>query len=750
MENLIPIVNKLQEVFTRLGITSPIDLPQITVVGAQSSGKSSVLESICGLHFLPRGTGIVTRRPTIVQLHKLEKPDSSSENEKKDGKEGEGEKRMWIEFLHKPGQKYTDLSLVRQEILEETNRSAGRNKKIKPQPIILKVFSEDVVDLTLVDLPGITRIPIGDQPDDIERLVRALILSYIEKENCIILAVHPANTDLATSDAIQLARSVDPEGRRTLGVITKIDLMDPGTDVVDILENRVFSLRRGYIGVINRSQLDINQDVSHDEVEKNEMKFFKGQVKYRPFIGRVGTKYLAKCLSDMLITHIKECLPMIRTKLYKQLEEAKEEMERLGEVIEDDGMASGILLQSLTRFAGEFSNSIDGKPDVNYTTTELVGGARLNYIFHEIYGQTLYKMNPFQELSTEDIRTAIRNASGHRNALFISESAFELLIRKQIKRFQGPALNCVDFVYEDLLRLVENLQENELARFKKLKDAVNKTTLTLLKRRKAPTIEMVKNLIEMESNYINTKHPDFIGGTRALSWVLRSSAAAAGGGGEMDGPMNSGGGKTGMIPNGIHRGPNHLHQKSGDLWLENEFLGRARGNNPNPTSDHHHHQHQRSSSQAGLNSTSRLIQRSTLSSNRPPPYSSSSHRDNPGSKNTFSSLSVPTHLRIGSSEPVGETEQQELEIIKMLIESYFDIVRIRLQDMVPKAIMTFLVNKSRENLQSALVTKLYKPEMFKELMTEEEEMVEKRKENKELREMLERAVEVVNQVRDIR
>jgi dynamin GTPase len=102
-----------------------------------------------------------------------------------------------------------------------------------------------VLNLTLIDLPGLTKVPVGDQPPDIEHQIRDMILTFIARETCLVLAVTPANSDLATSDALKLAREVDPQGLRTIGVLTKLDLMDEGTDARDILENRVFALRRG-------------------------------------------------------------------------------------------------------------------------------------------------------------------------------------------------------------------------------------------------------------------------------------------------------------------------------------------------------------------------------------------------------------------------------------------------------------------------------------------------------------------------
>jgi replication fork clamp-binding protein CrfC len=108
----------------------------------------------------------------------------------------------------------------------ETERVAGGNKGVSPDPIILRVHSKNVVNLTLVDLPGLTKVPVGDQPSNISEMIRDMVLEIISRPNCIILAVTAANGDLANSDGLQIAREVDPSGQRTIGVLTKLDLMD--------------------------------------------------------------------------------------------------------------------------------------------------------------------------------------------------------------------------------------------------------------------------------------------------------------------------------------------------------------------------------------------------------------------------------------------------------------------------------------------------------------------------------------------
>ncbi len=131
----------------------------------------------------------------------------------------------WGEFLHLPGEKFYDFHKIREEIVRDTEAKTGKNAGISPQPINLRIFSPNVLTLTLVDLPGLTKVPVGDQPRDIEKQIRDMLLKYISKPACIVLAVTAANTDLANSDGLKLAREVDPEGTRTIGVLTKVDLM---------------------------------------------------------------------------------------------------------------------------------------------------------------------------------------------------------------------------------------------------------------------------------------------------------------------------------------------------------------------------------------------------------------------------------------------------------------------------------------------------------------------------------------------
>lgn len=216
----------------------------------------------------------------------------------------------WGKFLHTKNKVFSDFNDIRLEIERETDRMAGNNKGICPEPINLKIYSTRVVNLTLVDLPGLTKVPVGDQPEDIETQIRDLLVKHIENPNSIILAVTAANTDMATSESLKLAKDVDPDGRRTLAVVTKLDLMDAGTDAIDILCGRVIPVKLGIIGVVNRSQQDIIDKKSINDQLKDEAAYL--QRKYPTLATRNGTPYLAKTLNRLLMHHIRDCLPDLK------------------------------------------------------------------------------------------------------------------------------------------------------------------------------------------------------------------------------------------------------------------------------------------------------------------------------------------------------------------------------------------------------------------------------------------------------
>jgi len=142
-----------------------------------------------------------------------------------------------------------------------------------------------------------------------------MCLEFISNPNAIILAVTPANIDLVNSEGLKLAREIDPDGDRTVGVLTKVDMMDKGTDCVDILANRLIPLKKGYIAVVNRSQQDIQDGLPIRQGLGRETGFFSSHPKYRTCLSKCGTANLARSLSQILMHHIRDCLPDIKSRI---------------------------------------------------------------------------------------------------------------------------------------------------------------------------------------------------------------------------------------------------------------------------------------------------------------------------------------------------------------------------------------------------------------------------------------------------
>ncbi|XP_028156690.1 dynamin isoform X5 [Ostrinia furnacalis] len=491
MEQLIPIVNKLQDAFTQLGVHMQLDLPQIAVVGGQSAGKSSVLENFVGRDFLPRGSGIVTRRPLILQLI-----------------HGNAE---YAEFLHCKGKKFVDFNEVRQEIEAETDRITGSNKGISPVPINLRVYSPNVLNLTLIDLPGLTKVPIGDQPVDIEQQIKAMIFQFIRRESCLILAVTPANTDLANSDALKLAKEVDPQGLRTIGVITKLDLMDEGTDARDVLENKLLPLRRGYIGVVNRSQKDIDGRKDISAALAAERKFFLSHPSYRHIADRLGTPYLQRVLNQQLTNHIRDTLPGLRDKLQKQLLALEKDVEQYKHFRPDDpSIKTKAMLQMIQQLQTDFERTIEGSGSAQINTNELSGGAKINRLFHERFPFEIVKMEFDEKELRREIAFAIRNIHGIRVGLFTPDMAFEAIVKKQIARLKEPSLKCVDLVVQELSNVVRFCTER-MSRYPRLREETERIIMSHVRSREQQCKDQLVLLIDCELAYMNTNHEDFIG-----------------------------------------------------------------------------------------------------------------------------------------------------------------------------------------------------------------------------------------------
>ncbi|KAH6987467.1 Dynamin central region-domain-containing protein [Ilyonectria robusta] len=681
---LIQLVNKLQDVFATVGVNNPIDLPQIAVVGSQSSGKSSVLENIVGRDFLPRGSGIVTRRPLVLQLINRTAQTNGVKQEDIDaGSDKAANPDEWGEFLHIPGQKFYDFQKIRDEISRETEAKVGRNGGISPAPINLRIYSPNVLTLTLVDLPGLTKVPVGDQPRDIERQIREMVLKYIGKSNAIVLAVTAANQDLANSDGLKLAREVDPEGQRTIGVLTKVDLMDDGTDVIDILSNRVIPLRLGYVPVVNRGQRDIDNKKAINVALEAEKNFFENHKAYRNKSSYCGTPYLARKLNLILMMHIKQTLPDIKARISSSLQKYSSELESLGPSML--GNSANIVLNIITEFTNEWRTVLDGN-NTELSSTELSGGARISFVFHELYSNGVKAIDPFDVVKDVDIRTILYNSSGSSPALFVGTTAFELIVKQQIKRLEDPSLKCVSLVYDELVRILSQLLGKQLyRRYPGLKEKMHTVVIGFFKKAMDPTNKLVRDLVSMESCYVNTGHPDFLNGHRAMAIVNERYNPAK--------PVQVDP-KTGKPLASTPRAASPTVPEAGADGNNSGFFG---------------------SFFAAKN------KKKAAAMEAPPPT-------------------------LKASGTLSERENIEVEVIKLLISSYYNIVKRTMIDMVPKAVMLNLVQFTKDEMQRELLENMYRTDTLDELLKESDFTIRRRKECQQMVESLSKASEIVSQV----
>ncbi|XP_022776487.1 dynamin-related protein 1C isoform X2 [Durio zibethinus] len=450
MVSLIGLINKIQRACTVLGdhggegMSLWEALPSVAVVGGQSSGKSSVLESVVGRDFLPRGSGIVTRRPLVLQLHKTE---SGTE---------------YAEFLHAPKKRFTDF----------------------------------VVNLTLIDLPGLTKVAVEGQPDTIVEDIENMVRSYVEKPNCIILAISPANQDIATSDAIKLAKEVDPTGERTFGVVTKLDLMDKGTNAVDVLEGRAYRLQHPWVGIVNRSQADINKNVDMIVARRKEREYFETSPDYGHLASKMGSEYLAKLLSQHLELVIRQRIPSIIALINKTIDELNAELDRIGRPIAADGGAQLYMILELCRaFDRVFKEHLDGgRP----------GGDRIYGVFDNQLPAALKKLPFDRHLSLKNVQKVVTEADGYQPHLIAPEQGYRRLIDGSISYFKGPAeasVDAVHFVLKELVRksIAETL---ELKRFPTLQNDIATAANEALERFREESRKTVLRLVEMESSYL--------------------------------------------------------------------------------------------------------------------------------------------------------------------------------------------------------------------------------------------------------
>ena len=491
LRKLINLVDQLRDV----GVQEYIQLPRIASLGTQSSGKSSVLESIVGLDFLPRGDGVVTRRPLELRLNHIS-----------DGK-------PWAIFDEVKNEKFTDFNKVRETIEKLTDDVCAGEKNIVDKPIVLNVYSQTCPDLTLIDLPGITRVPVGKQPKNIEEITKKMAIRYCEDPMTIMLCVIAANSDIATSDGLKMAKELDKKGTRTLGVLTKLDIMDKGTDAKKVLLNQEIPLKLGYIAVKNRSKQDLIDKISMEEMQKREKEFFKNHPIYKHLPPSCfGNDVLIQKLTKILFRIIRENLPGIIKSINDNVRRCEEELKLLGTPMPTDEAGKiNMIWNLLSEYCEIFKHILKGKYDskrAGYLRDE--GGFKIKAIFKGLLEEYTGDYQATQSYSDADIDYAIQLHSGESIFRFLSVNVFAYLLKPKLEMLKEPCNECFSNVYSYLEMLSNKILERVFSRFPKMISSISELSNKFLLEEKEKAKKLVDSIIDMDINQLFTNDYEYM------------------------------------------------------------------------------------------------------------------------------------------------------------------------------------------------------------------------------------------------
>ncbi|KAL6481073.1 hypothetical protein MHYP_G00091530 [Metynnis hypsauchen] len=467
-----------------LGVEKDLALPAIAVIGDQSSGKSSVLEALSGVA-LPRGSGIVTRCPLELKMKR---------SKEEDGWYGKISYQGHEEELDDPVE-------VEKKIREAQDEMAGVGVGISDDLISLEITSADVPDLTLIDLPGIARVAVKGQPEDIGDQIKRLIRKFITKQETINLVVVPCNVDIATTEALKMAQVEDPNGERTLGILTKPDLVDKGTEetVVDIVHNEIINLTKGYMIVRCRGQKEIMDRLSLTDAMEKEKAFFKDHAHFSKLYdeGKATIPKLAEKLTLELVSHIEKSLPRLEEQIEAKLAETQAELERYGNgPPTEPAERIYFLIDKVTAFNQDALNLTIGEE--LKTTPHLNIFSKLRRTFSSWKDQLDDSGETFNKRIEKEVGAYEEKYRGRELPGFINYKTFEVMVKEQIKKLEEPAIRKLKEVSDLIRKSFIELAQSSFAGFPNLLKTA-KTLIDDIKQEKEAEAEtMLRTQFKME------------------------------------------------------------------------------------------------------------------------------------------------------------------------------------------------------------------------------------------------------------
>ncbi len=518
---IIQINNELNGIFN-----DQIKLPRIVVVGGQSSGKSSVLNSIITMNILPTGSEMVTRSPLSIELTPIASSVQPSiefgtyivSNENTNSSAWKCIKNIKVSY---PEPTIDELLLVKNEIERITNVIAGPNKNISHQSINIKIFLPNVPNLTLIDLPGLTQIACKDkgQPDDIKEQIEQLIGKYIKSEETIILSVIAARNDVEADVGVGMVKRYDQNFSRSIGVLTKIDLMNSDTDVSEYVKGTIsknLKMNYGYYLVRNRTNKEV-VSISMAEGCNKEMEFFNTHPIYsKLLIGektKLGTNNLRDKLVHVLSDKITQCLPAISRQINEKYEHVIQELMMMGPEVPSDTLGKQSHINHLiVNFYQKFTQILDGRDKENYNIGRAIKDGFINY------RKTISAINPIHDMDIKYIENITKNIEGNHMTFFVpSISVFEACITdakyRPVQKLLEPSIECIKENTNLLVKLaldILNDSKNEIYKFPNLVSYLeNKINNQIILTYSEKTVSYVIDLVSMEESYIWTETESF-------------------------------------------------------------------------------------------------------------------------------------------------------------------------------------------------------------------------------------------------
>nr|KAF6475298.1 MX dynamin like GTPase 2 [Rousettus aegyptiacus] len=355
------------------------------------------------------------------------------------------------------------------------NIIAGNGVGISHELISLEITSPEVPDLTLIDLPGIARVAVGNQPQDIGVQIKALIRKYIQRQQTINLVVVPCNVDIATTEALSMAQEVDPDGDRTIGILTKPDLVDKGTEkmIVNVMQNLTYRLKKGYMIVRCRGQQEVTDRLSLAEATRKEMMFFQTHPYFRALLeeGKATVPRLAERLTIELITHISKSLPLLESQIRESHQSATDELRQCGEHIpSSDGDKMFFLIEKIKMFNRDIEKLVEGEEVVKEKETRLYN--KLRDEFKAWVNVLTANTQKVKNVIHQEISKYEKQYRGKELLGFVNYKTFEIIVRQYLEALVDPALEMLQKAVEIVRQTFVDTAKNHFGEFSNLNQTV--------------------------------------------------------------------------------------------------------------------------------------------------------------------------------------------------------------------------------------------------------------------------------------